>query len=193
MNYLAHAFLSGNNPQLLVGNFIADHLRGNDFSAYPPGVVEGIKLHRRIDTFTDAHPEFKTAKRLFYRGFEKHSGILVDIYFDHLLASRFGEYSQTTLTDFSRHVYSVYMGHHNLLPNGSQRFLEYVVKNNIYHSYASLAGIEKVLFHLSQRIKHGVQLHDSVPVFNAQLPQIQTAFEAFFNDARLEFGLTEKP
>lgn len=193
MNYLAHAFLSGNNPQLLVGNFIADHLRGNDFSAYPAGVVEGIKLHRRIDAFTDAHPEFKAAKRLFYQGFEKHSGILVDIYFDHLLASRFGNYSRTSLPDFSKNVYTVYTHHHHLLPTGSQRFLDYVIKNNIYHSYASLQGIERVLFHLSQRIRHGVQLHDSVPLFSAQLPILQEYFAVFFSDAMQEFGVDLNP
>ena len=83
MNYLAHAFLSNNDRDLLIGNFIADHLRGNDFKDHKPEIIEGIYMHRKIDTFTDSHPNFKASKRLFYNGYERYSGILIDIYFDY--------------------------------------------------------------------------------------------------------------
>jgi len=59
VNYLAHAFLSNNNADLLIGNFIADHLRGNNFEGYSQEVQKGILLHRKIDEFTDNHPNFK--------------------------------------------------------------------------------------------------------------------------------------
>jgi acyl carrier protein phosphodiesterase len=189
MNYLAHAFLSNNQTPLLVGNFIADHLRGNNFGDLPKDVIEGVYLHRKIDTFTDAHPEFKKAKRIFYDGFEKHSGILVDIYFDHLLAKNFEAYSELNLHDFSRNVYQVYSNHLNLLPQGSSRFLEYVVKNNIYHTYSKTIGIETVLFHLSNRIKHQVQLHESLLLFSRHEEQLQSYFSIFFKDALHEFKL----
>lgn len=67
MNYLAHALLSNNNKGLLIGNFIADHIRGNDFKNFPEEVIKGILLHRRIDTFTDSHPEFKKVNVCFMR------------------------------------------------------------------------------------------------------------------------------
>src|SRR5688572_18797949 len=108
MNYLAHAFLSNNDKDLLVGNFIADHIRGNKYEIYSEEIISGIKLHRNIDTFTDAHHLFKESKRVFYNGFEKHSGILVDIYFDHLLAKNFEKYSSQSLSDFSQQVYRIY-------------------------------------------------------------------------------------
>ena len=187
MNYLAHAYLSGSNDALLVGNFIADHLRGNDFSAFPAGVIEGIKLHRQIDTFTDAHPEFKQAKRLFYEGYEKHSGILVDIYFDHLLGKYFDRFSPLGLAAFSQQVYRVYTSHSELLPTGSSRFLDYVIRNNIYHAYSEPEGISTVLFHLSQRIRHNVNLHESMLLFNAHQDTMKLHFERFMNDIVTEF------
>jgi acyl carrier protein phosphodiesterase len=183
MNYLAHAYLSNRQTHLLVGNFIADHLRGNNFSHLPQNIVEGIQMHRKIDSFTDAHPEFKKAKRWFYNGFEKHSGILVDIYFDHLLAKSFEKYSQTNLDDFSKQVYGVYTQHSLHLPHSSSRFLDYVIKNNIYHAYADISGIERVLFHLSQRIKHQVNLNESVKIFTEHEKKLQENFDTFFNDA----------
>lgn len=187
MNYLAHAFLSNNNTDLLIGNFIADHLRGNNFSGYSPQVIEGVYLHRRIDAFTDAHAEFKKSKRVFYNGFERYSGVLVDIYFDHLLAKNFSMYSETPLKEFSENVYKIYSAHEYLLPKTSSGFLEYVIKNNIYTAYASITGIEKVLFHLSHRIQHKAHLHESVCLFKEHEAELQGYFTSFFKDAVQEF------
>jgi acyl carrier protein phosphodiesterase len=188
MNYLAHAFLSKNNTEHLVGNFIADHIRGNDFSNYSSGIIEGILMHRRIDTFTDAHPEFKKSKRLFYEGFEKHSGILVDIYFDHLLAKKFDDYHNESLDLFSAKVYRVYSGYETLFPDHSIRFLNYVMKNNIYSAYSQMEGIERVLFHLSQRINHNVRLDESVKIFEARESELQANFDIFFKEALMVFS-----
>ncbi len=189
MNYLAHAFLSNNNKDLLIGNFIADHLRGNDFKDYAPGIIEGIYLHRKIDAFTDAHPDFKASKRIFYNGFERYSGVLIDIYFDHLLAKNFYEYSSVALKDFCDTVYTVYSENQHLLPKSSSNFLDYVLKNNIYYEYSTITGIEKVLFHLSHRIKHGVMLDRSVELFNQHEEELQRHFGIFFKDIMTEFML----
>jgi acyl carrier protein phosphodiesterase len=183
MNYLAHAFLSRNDKNLLLGNFIADHIRGNDFSAYPDEIISGINLHREIDAFTDTHPEFRRSKRLFYEGFEKHSGILVDIYFDHLLASNFSEYCGIPLEVFADRTYKVYTDYYAQLPLSSARFLDYVTKNKIYTSYANPEGIQKVLFDLSQRIKHGVRLDDSMKLFLNHKGLLENYFRIFFRDA----------
>lgn len=187
MNYLAHAFLSNNDKNLLVGNFIADHLRGNHFEGYSKEIIEGIHLHRRIDTFTDAHPLFKSAKRLFYEGFEKYSGVLVDIYFDHLLAKNFNRYSEVPLDIFSEKVYSVYKQHKDILPAHSSGFLEYVLKNNIYFAYGSQEGIETVLFHLSHRLNHNVRLDHSLELFSKNELLLDGYFDAFFKEAMREF------
>ncbi len=187
MNYLAHAFLSGNNEDLLLGNFIADHLRGGELRNYQPGVAAGIILHRKIDSFTDQHPLFRASKRLFYNGFEKHSGILVDIYFDHLLARDFPKYSLTALDEFSHRVYKVYRAQQTIIPVSSQRFLDYITNNGIYQSYASETGISTVLQHLSQRIRHGVHLHYSLDLFQKHEKQLAEYFSAFFEEARRTF------
>ena len=187
MNYLAHALLSNNNHDLLIGNFIADHVRGNDFKNYSPKIIEGIYLHRQIDTFTDNHHHFKASKRLFYKGYERYSGILIDIYFDYFLAKNFINYSSTSLIDFCDKVYAIYLKNQSVLPKNSSNFLDYVIKNNIYYHYSSLVGIEKVLFHLSHRIKHGVMLHESIPLFKQQEQELEGNFSVFFNEAVKEF------
>jgi acyl carrier protein phosphodiesterase len=187
MNYLAHAYLSNNNVDLLVGNFIADHVRGNQFDHLSKGIIEGIKLHRRIDTYTDAHPLFKQSKRAFYDGYEKYSGILVDIYFDHLLAKDFGKHAPIDLSQFSKNVYQVYCEHEKYLPESSSRFLAYVIKNNIYQAYGTKEGIAQVLYHLSHRIGHKVPLHESTRLFEDNITMLQANFDEFIKDLKKEF------
>jgi len=187
VNYLAHAYLSNNDEGLLLGNFIADHLRGNNFEHLSEEVKKGIYMHRKIDQFTDEHPAFKQSKRLFYDGFEKYSGVLVDIYFDHLLARDFISYSQKSLPDFASHVYGIYEKHKHVLPENSERFLSYVLSNNIYYAYSKIEGIEKVLFHLSHRINHGVMLNDSVLLFKKNEIELQENFTIFMKDIVSKF------
>lgn len=188
MNYLAHSFLSNNDHGLLVGNFIADHISGNDFENLPEHIIAGIKLHRKIDVFTDSHQKFKESKRIFYNGYEKYSGILIDIYFDHLLAKNYSVFSDISLSDYSEKVYDIYSTHQELLPESSKHFLKYVLSNNIYTAYAQKEGIQKVLFHLSHRINHGIQLDRSIDLFINNETQLKNNFEDFFNDALKEFN-----
>ena len=66
MNYLAHIILSGDNLDLMYGNFISDAVKGNSFLNFSGDVRKGILLHRHIDHFTDTHPKFLKSKRRFY-------------------------------------------------------------------------------------------------------------------------------
>jgi len=187
MNYLAHALLSSYSEQLQIGNFIADHLRGNNFSHLPTEIIAGVHMHRQIDYFTDNHAIFKASKRFFYKDFEKYSGILIDIYFDHLLARNFENYFHLSLSTFSSEVYAIYQRHIHHLPDSSQRFLGYVISNNVYESYAKQTGITTVLEHLSKRINHGVRLNDSISVFLKHEQELEENFSFFFQDIQTQF------
>lgn len=187
MNYLAHAYLSKEDEGLLVGNFIADYIRGNKFDHLSEEIKKGIALHRQIDTFTDSHDAFKRSKRVFYNGFEKYSGILVDIYFDHFLAGNFELHHHKTLPEFTEQVYAVYQSNRQFLPEHSTKFLGYVLQNNIYNAYRKIEGIEKVLFHLSHRINHGKMLNESVKLFTENKTELQDNFEVFMRDVKKEF------
>lgn len=184
MNYLAHAVLSGFNEEILIGNFIADHVRGNNYSHYSEGIIKGIHLHRQIDSFTDAHPSFKQCKRFFYNGFERYSGVLVDIYFDYLLTQHFQEWQKVELRPFCDYAYSVYSRNEEILPRSSRNFLNYVLENDVYFNYAQIEGIEKVLFHLSHRLKHGIFLNESLTLFTENSNEMRTQFDVFWKDIK---------
>lgn len=188
MNYLAHAALSQNNEALLIGNFIADHIRGNHYQTYSPEIIKGIQLHRNIDSFTDAHPSFKHCKRFFYEGYERYSGILVDIYFDYLLSQHTKQWQTLPLRHFCDFTYSIYTKNKSILPPSGQHFLNYVLENDIYYQYGQIEGIERVLYHLSRRLKHGVWLQNSLPLFESNKTDLAFHFELFWNDIQQWLG-----
>jgi len=128
MNYLAHLFLSGNDEQTMVGNFIGDHVKGGDWSKFPDKIRTGILMHRQIDTFTDAHQKFREAKVLFRSEYGLYSGIVVDFLYDHFLAINWNEYSDLTLRTFAKQSHAVLLKNFLHLPLRVQGFLPFLIQ-----------------------------------------------------------------
>ncbi|MDZ7847796.1 MAG: hypothetical protein U5L96_14100 [Owenweeksia sp.] len=89
MNFLAHLALSNNDDDIMLGNFIADSLRSKQWSQFKPEVIEGVKLHHKIDFFTDHHPVVERSKARLRDHQSKYSPVVVDILYDHFLAHNF--------------------------------------------------------------------------------------------------------
>lgn len=152
MNFLAHAYLSFNNPELMVGNFIADFVKGNKYQDYPEPIQQGILLHREIDQFTDQHQQVQVCKRRLYPKYSHYSGVIVDMYFDHFLAANFFKFHTASLKSFTEQVYHT-VGQYQPLPEKAERILYYMSKGNWLYSYAHIAGIEKALQGISRRTR----------------------------------------
>ncbi len=141
MNYLAHLYLSGEEEKTMVGNFIADHVKGKSFEKFPNDIQKGILLHRQIDSFTDAHPKFREAKKLLREGFGLYSGIIVDLLYDHVLAAKWNRYSEKTLRSFSKRSHAILLSNYRHLPTRVQAFLPILIQNRRLESYATVDGI----------------------------------------------------
>src|ERR1043165_9218440 len=117
MNYLAHAYLSFNEPEIIVGNIISDFVKGRKKFDYPGPVQNGITLHRLIDEFTDVHPATQKAKLVFRPDYRLYAGAFTDIVYDHFLANDKSEFpEENSLKNFSGVVYSTLQDHFDLLP-----------------------------------------------------------------------------
>ena len=86
MNFLGHIYLTGSDKELLLGNFMADSIKGNSYMEYPENIQKGILFHRFIDSYTDDHPSFRDSTSKLHKDFSHYSGVLVDIFYDHFLA-----------------------------------------------------------------------------------------------------------
>ncbi|MGV3539896.1 MAG: ACP phosphodiesterase [Rufibacter sp.] len=151
LNYLAHLFLSGDDAELQLGNFIADSVRGKQILYYPERVQQGIKLHRLIDAYTDSHPIVEETKSRLRPQFKKYAGVVADLYYDHFLAAGFQQFSPFSLELFASNAYELLLRQPALLPERVQEFLPYMVRHNWLVSYAQVEGITKALSSLSRR------------------------------------------
>ena len=105
MNFLAHLFLAGNDEGLIIGNFIADSIRGKETNNYPESIRRGIVLHRQIDHFTDTHPVVKRTVQRLRKSSEKYAPVVSDVIYDHFLAANWNQYSSIPLKQFANQSY----------------------------------------------------------------------------------------
>lgn len=154
MNYLAHIYLSGKEPQVILGNFMADSIKGNQYKNYPKQIQKGILLHRHIDSTTDAHPSFRNSTKRLHANYGHYSGIIVDIFYDHFLAKNWNDYETISLEEFANKSYQLFKKNHALLTLQTQYMLPYMVKNNWFYNYQYLEGIADTLTGMNRRTKN---------------------------------------
>lgn len=180
MNFLAHAHLSPPIPAVLLGNMVADFVRGRARLALPPEMQVGIALHRHIDAYTDTHPQVLHCAALLEPRWGRYSVVLVDIFFDYVLAKHWGEHSVVRLGDFIPGVYDVLWSHREMLPERARLATGAMVWDDWLSSYARISGIRLALKRLTQRLRHDIDLAPAVEDLEAHLPALEQAFAVFF-------------
>lgn len=185
MNYLAHFYLSDNQPHLLVGNFIADQIKGKQIDLLPSPIAHGVRLHRFIDDFTDRHPIVAQSKaRLRYR-YRKYAGVIVDIFYDHFLAAYWEQYSEINLNLFSKNVYSILESHTTLMPTICSELIFPTMKNQDWLcAYATLNGIERSLNGLSKRTRFNSQIQFAINDLKQDYSIYLKEFQEFLPDLK---------
>lgn len=182
MNYLAHLFLAGTDPEMILGNFIADHVKGSDVLKYSHTIRKGISMHRAIDTFTDQHPVVKESIARLRTDFRKYAGVIVDMYYDHYLSLHWDEYSNQELIDFTRSRYDILNTFLAIIPARSARLLYYMEKQNWLLSYGSFDGMQQAFNGMSRRTTFESKMELAVVNLKAGYPEFLQEFRQFFPD-----------
>lgn len=192
MNFLAHIYLSFNDPEITLGNFFADHIRGNKFKHLPIKVQKGILLHRNIDTFTDAHPITKQSSKRLHKNYSHYSRVIVDIYYDHFLAKNWNTYSDVPLTEFVENFYTLLEENYDLLPLSTKRMMPYMITDNWLYNYSNLEGISKVLNGMNRRTNNRSKMNFAIIDLEEYYEDFEKEFTAFFKElitfSRLKFN-----
>lgn len=185
LNYLAHLFLAGSEPETILGNFIADHVKGKDIYTYPPSVRNGIVMHRAIDTFTDQHPVVKQSVARLRADFRKYAGVVVDMYYDHFLSSLWDSYSEVDINSFTKSRYDILNRFHPLLPERSARLLYFMEKQNWLLSYGSFDGMQQAFNGMSRRTTFDSKMEMAVGNLKAEYNAFGDEFREFFPELKL--------
>lgn len=182
MNFLAHIFLSGQNEDLIIGNFIADSVKGKKYLNFPSGIQKGIILHRSIDYFTDTHPVVRQSTSRLFKNYSHYSAVIVDIYYDHFLASNWSNYSETPLEIYIADFYLLLEKNFSILPEPIQRFFPVMVEENWLLSYASIEGIQKILYQMNIRTRGKSKMDKAVKDLQDNYKDFEGDFNTFFPD-----------
>ena len=184
VNYLAHAYLSFNHSEILVGNLISDFVKGKSKFNYPNNIQKGITLHRAIDTFTDTHEVTKMAKSIFRPSYRLYSGAFVDVVYDHFLAIDPDEFTEETLQNFSKEVYDVLDQYMNYLPERFHRMFPYMKMQNWLFNYRSMRGTELSFSGLVKRASYLTESETAASLFEEHYKTLHQYYQAFFPDLK---------
>ncbi len=190
MNFLAHLYLSGNNQPLMVGNFIADHVKGSAWKKFPVEVQNGILLHRFIDSFTDTHPVVEITKAQLRPHFNKYTPVITDVYYDHFLAHNWKNFSDESLSDYSQWVFKIILEYENILPERTRYVLGYMMKENWLMHYQTVGGLDKILTAMSKRAKFTNSMQNAAEYLQLHYSEIKKGFDIFF--AELQVAVENK-
>jgi acyl carrier protein phosphodiesterase len=185
LNYLAHLLLAGNHPEIILGNFIADHVKGSDIMKYSDNVRIGISMHRAIDTFTDSHPVVKKSISRLRTDFRKYSGVIVDMYYDHYLSAHWNEYSHLDIHSFTKSRYDILNSFKEILPARSARLLFYMEKQNWLVSYSHFDGMQQAFNGMAHRASFESKMEVAVVNLKADYKEFREEFMEFFPELQL--------
>jgi acyl carrier protein phosphodiesterase len=185
MNYLAHAYLSFNEPEILIGNMISDFVKGKKKFLYSPGIQKGITLHRSIDQFTDEHPATKAAKQFFKPTYGLYAGAFIDVIYDHFLATDANEFPlNTDLLKFSTTVYQTLEDNLFVLPPVFQEMFPFMKRQNWLYNYQYRWGIEKGFWGLVNRATYLNEYTIAFSIFNIHYEELKNCYKEFFPEQK---------
>jgi acyl carrier protein phosphodiesterase len=184
MNYLAHAYLSFHKPEILVGNMISDFVKGKSRLGYSVGVQQGITLHRQIDDYTDSHTATLQAKTIFRPHYRLYSGALVDVVYDHFLATDSDIFTEASLYQFTNTVYQTLEQYHLQLPPRFLLMLPYMKAENWLYNYRTREGIGKSLRGLVRRSAFLTDYETALLLLTEHYDFLRSCYQLFIKDVK---------
>ena len=152
MNFLFHLYLSGTDPDIITGNLMGDFVKGRIGEEYPEKLRAGMMLHRHIDSFAQDQELFRRSRQRIDRKYGLWRGVLVDLYYDHFLASEWERYSEVPLSTYLREVRRVVEVRYQFLPERMQGVLPMLFEEWL-PSYCEVNGIGRVLERMARRVR----------------------------------------
>lgn len=180
MNYLAHVFLAEDNYESRVGNFLGDFVKGRLKTQYSPGILKGIKTHRKVDVFTDSHEIIKNSRRFVSPERRRWAGVILDIIFDHFLSKHWSEFSNVDLDDFISRFYNDLRKFNNSEYNNLDFDFEKIVRKDWISKYRDIEGLEFVFMRLSKRVRVDNPLEGSQHELLDNYTELEENFLIFF-------------
>jgi acyl carrier protein phosphodiesterase len=189
VNYLVHFLLTGDDEELRLGDVLGDFVKGRVERFEHPGLTArmrtGIQLHRAIDTFSDHHPAVLRSKRILAPAYGRLAGVIVDVFYDHVLARRWAEHHPRPLPDYTQDVYRTLRGNLHRLPAAVHPLIHAMSRGDWLRTYATQGGIERALQGMAQRRPVAAGIGTAGQQLTEQFERFSADFDEFLPDLRL--------
>lgn len=186
MNFLAHLFLSCENEELLIGNYMGDFVRGSQLRQYPEDIQAGIVLHRKIDTFTDVHPVVREGVRLLRPQHSRYAPVILDVFYDYLLIKNWSAFSDQSLREFTQNVYKILARHIEQMPPALQRRTPMMIADDWLMRYGEWDGLDFAFSRLRLRVSRPECFDNVTDSLKQHENALDAGFQRFFPDV-IEF------
>ena len=194
MNYLVHLYLAGDDAELQLGGLMGDFVKGPIPGDYPEKRAIGLHLHRRIDSLAQNSPHTRQSRRRLHPKFGHGRGIVIDIFYDHFLASAWADHSAEPLESYAARVYQLLRNNHAQLPAGLQHVAPRMIEHNWLVSYQRRTVVGTALAKISQRLSRPLPLAEGVDDLATHEVLLRQDFREFMAEAtdfvKQEFGIT---
>ena len=187
MNFLAHCLIgsraAGDQPgapsaeALLAGGFLGDFVKGRVPVEMPFDLALGVRLHRRVDAYSNQHPDIRASCDRFPAELRRLAPILVDILCDHLLSRTWSEYHDQEIAQFTESNYAQVAEHADWLPDTGLEFLDYAREKDLFARYGDWSVAEGAMRSITRRLKRP----ELNPLLSATVPPLLEALEADFH------------
>lgn len=188
MNFLGHLWVARRTNTSPVGSMLGDFVKGDASREWSGELLEGIELHRRVDTFTDSHAAFRRTRDRLDPRLRRYAGIVVDILWDHVLARDWDEYDDEPLRTVADGMYHDLMRAAPVLPEGMLRFVRYALATDVFWAYRTVDGIDRVMKGVSRRLTRENPIHEAAAEIAAQGDALADDFREFAAALRTEFA-----
>lgn len=180
MNFLAHFFLSGDDPAIMTGNFLADFISNREVNELPVEVQKGVILHRQIDHFTDAHAAVRQSIQRLYPRHRKYAPVLVDVYYDYFLIHNWGEYTTEDFGAFRERAYAALRHFLPSMPPTLQQRVQAMVDADWLRSYGLYEGLDYTFMRMKSRTSVPEHLEGAVESLQVFREEMDGEFRWFF-------------
>lgn len=188
MNILIHLFFSQNDENIILGNFIADYIRGiNRIKDYPPQIQSGIKLHQWIDNYSDNNIIVKKSISIFSPSLKHYAPVAVDVIYDHFMANNWENFSKKSLFNTIDEFYIILNNNYNILPNKAKRAVDHMITNNWLIMYKDLSGLKHIFEWMDTRASFEANLTNSIEILIEYYSEIENDFLSFINTMIIDF------
>ncbi|HEU5069330.1 MAG TPA: ACP phosphodiesterase [Verrucomicrobiae bacterium] len=190
MNWLAHLHLSEPSPEFRLGNVLPDLLGVRELASLPAEFQRGVTCHRRIDAFTDAHPCFRQSVARLAPPFCRFGGIIMDVFYDHLLAVNWPGFSPHPLRRCLDEFYASFAPQRSRLPAAVWPVLERMREQDWLGSYGDLAGVRLALNRIGCRLSQPRELGACGPELERNYAVLADDFARFYPELRAHVALS---